>query len=514
LLGDGIMSETVRAQPPIRQADLAGRSSRLPPFVWLTTATMLALLILGTVILPQLIIPDEKHHADMVLMVQEGDWIEEGWPGIGDRLVDQEIIDASLSLGPREAALRENRAAQHPPLSYVGAALISGVATLAVDNPDLVLQLWSYRILSVLVAAALPITYYLIAAELTTNRWVRLASAVVPLAIPGITLRSGAMINTDALLIFLTSVAVLFAIRVAKGDATLRTSVYLGLSTGLATLTKGHALMVIPVVLVAYGISVVRDRRITRQWLISAATSGGVALITGGWWWLRNLSLYGSVQPLRQPVTDPPDVVWIDWLTEAVYRMVATFWGAHHALGGKAWMWLFWTLTILFVVGWIVGWVKSKDRTASTVSSLYALLLGPAILLTSALLTMQRGRVAGAQGRYLFPVLAGTAPLAVIALAAATRRMSRWLPALLVSGALAMTVLAIQYMFNTYWNPLGWGWHERWSAVVSASPFPNAVVVGMSALAVAAFLSLAVMAVVIGLRADTGLTGISRRESR
>jgi hypothetical protein len=138
---------------------------------------------------------------------------------------------------------------------------------------------------------------------------------------------------------------------------------------------------------------------------------------------------------------------------------------------------------------------------------LYALLLGAAILLTSALLTTQRGRVAGAQGRYFFPVLAGTAPLAVIALAALARRMSRWLPAFLVAGSLAMTALAIRFMFDSYWTSLGQGWAERWSAVVSASPFPNAVVVGMSAVAVATFLALAIAAVVIGLRADSGSTG-------
>ena len=64
----------------------------IPPFIWLTTFTLLALALLGTLVLPQLRIPDEKHHADMVLMVQEGEWLEEGWPGLGERLVDPSII--------------------------------------------------------------------------------------------------------------------------------------------------------------------------------------------------------------------------------------------------------------------------------------------------------------------------------------------------------------------------------------------------------------------------------------
>lgn len=488
----------------------------IPFFVWLAAFTMFALVLLGTLILPQLLIPDEKHHADMVLMTQEGTWIEAGWPGPGERRLDPAIVAASLSLGPRERALRENRAAQHPPLFYLMSAATSSLVTLTADEPDLVLDLWSYRLVSVLAAAALPITFYLVSAELTTNRWIRLASTVVPLAIPGITLRVGPMINTDALLILLTSLSVLFAVRVAKGDLTWRTGVGLGITTGLAALTKGHALVVIPVIAAAYLVRIFRDRRISREWLRSVALSGGISLVLGGWWWIRNLVAYGAIQPLGQiqPRTEPV-LDWTEWLAGATERVVDGFWGGGFALRGSTYMTFFWILTILLVVGCVVGWVRSEDRTASSISGLFVLLLIPAVFMTSALFYAERGEIRGIQGRYFYPGLAGIAPLVVLAVAGLGRRATRWLPTLLVSGSLAMTVLAIRYMFDRYWSSFGPDWGDRWSGVVATSPFPGVIPIGILVLTIGALLALLVSAVFLGVRGDTrsSLTSTPRIES-
>ena len=468
----------------------------IPPFVWLASVTMFILLLLGTLILPQLLIPDEKHHADMVLMAREGDWIETGWPGIGERRLDPAIVAASLSLSALEEALRENRAAQHPPLFYVATAVTSEVVTLPVKDPNLALQLWSFRLISVLASAALPITYYLIASELTTERWIRLSSALVPLSIPGITLRNGPMINPDALLILFMSISILLAIRVAKGDLTAATSVGLGLSTGLGALSKGHALLIIPVLVVAYIIPIVRDRRLTGRWLKSVALSGGISLVVGGWWWIRNLILYGAVQPLRHVGPDePPPFEWLEWLTDAIYRVVAGFWGGGIALRGRSYMPFFWVLTILLILGFVVGWWRSKDRTSSSVSSLYLLLLIPAVFLTSALISAERGEVRGIQGRYFYPGLAGVAPLLVLAVAGITRRASRWLPAAFATGSLGMTLISARFMFLRYWGSSGSGWDDRWSDVLATAPLPGAIETGILAFAAMSFLALIVASV-------------------
>lgn len=480
------------------------RARSIPPFVWLTSLTMFGLLLLGTLVLPYLLIPDEKHHADKALMAQEGTWIESGWPGLNEERLDDEIVEASLSLGPREAALRENRAAQHPPLYYLGAALTSSVVTVSVDELNLELHLWSFRFFSVLATAALPLTFYLIAAEVTKSRWIRLASAVVPLLIPGVTLRDGPMINNDSLLILLTSLSVLYAVRVAKGDLTLRTAFGLGLVTGLAALTKGNALVVIPVILVAYSIHVVRSRRVPGDLARSLALSGGLFLVVGGWWWIRNLVLYGTLQPLREvEPSGPLDLDWINWLTDATRRIVGSFWGGQFALGGQRYMTLFWVLTVLLILGCVVGWVRSPDRTAASVSGLYALLLIPAVFVTSALLYADRGTVSAVHGRYFFPGVAGVAPLLVLAVAGIARRVSRWLPAIFVSGSIAMTFLAVDYMLHRYWREFGTGWDGQLSGVVASAPLPEVVAVGIVLLTLTSFLVLFVWAVTLGARNPT-----------
>ena len=291
------------------------------------------------------------------------------------------------------------------------------------------MRLWSFRLISVLASAALPLIYYLIASELTTNQPVRLASAVTPLAIPGITLRNGPMINTDALLILLTSLSVLFAIRIAKGDLTVRTGIALGLSTGLAILTKAHGLLVIPVIVIAYLIRAFHDRRVTPEWWRSVALSGGITLVVGGWWWIRNVLRSGAIQPVRhlEPVTEPLVFDWLafdwaGWFGEAARRLQSSFWGGGFALPGTRYMMFYWVLTVLVIVGSAIGWAISRDRATSSVSGLFALLLIPAVLLTSALLSAERGRVVGVQGRYFFPGLAGIAPLVVLGIGSVMRR--------------------------------------------------------------------------------------------
>lgn len=495
---------TVAGSSPDSEQPAKGGIRSIPGFVWLATATLLILALLGSLLLPLLRIPDEKHNADMVLMAQEGDWLEEGWPGLDERRIDPAIIAASLSLGPRERALRENRAGSHPPLFFLTAAVTSSLATLAVDDPDLELRLWTYRLVSVIMTALLPITYYLVAAELTTNRWARLSSALIPLVIPGITLRDASMVNTDAMLMVFSSLSVLMGIRVAKGDLSLKSAVFLGVSTGLAALTKGHGLFLLPVLLIAYLIPAIRDRRVTGQWLASAAVSGAITLLVGGWWWIRNLVLYGAIQPVRAP--SPAEGVltldFIDWLTEASRRLVGSFWGGGFALAGRPFLPLFWILTVLLVVACIVGWLRSTDRVASSVSALYAVVLVVSVLLSSATLSWERGRVVAVQGRYLFPGLAGLAPLIGLAAVVVARRVSRWLPALFVGGSLAMNLLAIDYMLDRYWGSIGSGLADQWAAVVATAPVTEGVSTAILVLSAASFLILLVSAILLGMRGE------------
>jgi 4-amino-4-deoxy-L-arabinose transferase-like glycosyltransferase len=476
----------------------------VPGFVWMVSFCLLLVALLGSLILPQLQIPDEKHNADMVLMAQEGEWLRDGWPGLDERRIDPAIIAASLSLGPRERALRENRAGQHPPFFFLTAAATSSLATVAVEEPGLSLRLWTYRLISVIATALLPIVYYLIASELTANRWVRVASAIFPLAVPGITLRDGSMVNTDALLMFLASASILMGIRVAKNDLSIKTAVLLGTATGLACLTKGHALFLIPTLVIAYLVPIVRDRHVTREWVTSILVSGGITFLVGGWWWIRNLVVYGMLQPVRTPdqVDGVPTLEMIDWLTEASRRLVGSFWGGGFAMAGRAYMPLFWVLTIGLIVACVVGWRRSPDRKMAFISSSYALLLVASVLVSSWYFSSARGRVVAVQGRYFFPGLAGVAPLVLLGAARFGRRANRWLPTAFAIGSFAMTLLATNYMLDRFWASPGSGFSDQWAAVVAASPLTEAVSTGILILCAVSLIAVVIWAILIGMQSE------------
>jgi 4-amino-4-deoxy-L-arabinose transferase-like glycosyltransferase len=152
--------------------------------------------------------------------------------------------------------------------------------------------------------------------------------------------RVGSSVNNDAgyTLAFATVLALLA--RVATGDVQRRAVVLTGVAVGVAMLTKGFAL-VLPL---AVGLSfLVGGRRSSadRSWtagLLPGLLSLVVAFVVGGWWWLRNLVLYGTVQPsgwpasyrdvLRLEPREPGEPAPVgDFLQGAYSRLSERFWG-------------------------------------------------------------------------------------------------------------------------------------------------------------------------------------------
>ncbi len=70
----------------------------------------------------------------------------------------------------------------------------------------------------------------------------------------------------------------------------------IGVAAGLALLTKLSGLLVIAAAIAAYGWMGLRDRRLAPA-LRRAAVIAGVALLVGGWYYGRNLALYGYLYP-------------------------------------------------------------------------------------------------------------------------------------------------------------------------------------------------------------------------
>ena len=147
--------------------------------------------------------------------------------------------------------------------------LIPGSDSWAWDQSVAVL-----RLVSVLMAAPLPLLAWAAARRLTGSVLAGVTAAVVPFAVPELS-HVSSTVTSDALLILLGGLAAAGVAFVLRGDRTLGTAVRLGVISGLAALTGLPGLVLAPWVLAAYVIvwyRVSRDRRAARL-----ATVGGRA---------------------------------------------------------------------------------------------------------------------------------------------------------------------------------------------------------------------------------------------
>lgn len=168
------------------------------------------------------------------------------------------------------------------------------------------------RLLSVLMGAATVWLTYRIALELFPparggdrgGAWFALSAAAVVAFTPMFLFISGA-VNNDNLAMLLCTLALLLIVkrlRAPEEPATLGFRigrwVPLGVVLGLATLSKTSAIALLPIA--ALTVSVVAWKR--RSWpeLIAGALGTAVPLLLiAGWWYLRNIQLYGDVTGLN-----------------------------------------------------------------------------------------------------------------------------------------------------------------------------------------------------------------------
>src|ERR1019366_2025417 len=195
-----------------------------------------------------------------------------------------------------------NQLAQHPPGYYALAAgvldAVPGSANLSWDQTVGLL-----RLLDFLFLLPLPYICWAIARRVTRTR-VAVAAAFAPILLPAFE-RLGGSVNNDDLLILLTSVFLLQVAKAMDGDTRIRVAMTMGISLTLALLTKGFALVLPPVAVLAYLVAWRRNRMPFPQWPVRIVVLAGAI---GGLWSLRNLNVYGSVQPAGPPPAEADTV--------------------------------------------------------------------------------------------------------------------------------------------------------------------------------------------------------------
>ncbi|MFG1928498.1 DUF2142 domain-containing protein [Cryptosporangium sp. NPDC048952] len=443
-------------------------------------ALHVAIVLCQTAVFPNFRAPDERQHADLIVMVEQGKaW---PWPGPGeldvskgsraggfttssraprrmhlpDRTLPPRDERASYSDagGSDNAGQSFNQLIQHPPLYYVtGAAFLSalpGWEDVPFDRVYLLLRWWN-----ALLAAALPVLLWATARRLRLPRPLPIAAALVPLAIPELT-RNESAINNDNLLVVLMAAVTLLMARVLTGDTSRRTALGIGALTTLALLTKGFALLIPVWIGLGY---LVAARRYGKGTSLAIAWA---ASVPGMLWWAHNKLVYGAIQPDGRTSEVAEKVArygWSDggaiWLQNLVER-IGTLFFVQDQSGQRLhdWPWrAAWVAVALVVLAVLVTLVvRTLPRSTSLV------LLAPVVALflivasgTWANFVTDRNLYSGMQGRYLYGGIVG---LGVVAIAAAARLRDRvrwWVPMAVLVIATILQLVYLHSVLELFW---------------------------------------------------------------
>jgi hypothetical protein len=250
--------------------------------------------VLSAVTTPIFAPPDEASHAGYILEVAEG-----RLPTILTPIPSEGVPGMQRALQRRDGAHKTIWTANHPPLYY---ALTALPAKLALDVIPGEGGLKAVRLLSVLFGAIAVMLVAALAAQLVPGRpALPVAASLLAATVPAFTHYSGILYN-DSLGVLTATAALLAAVvTLRKGPSWPRLAM-VAASASAAALTRSSGLVVAAVACLAVLIACWRSVPVTaglRRRALAAsghATLVGITVaVTSGWFWLRNVRLYGDL---------------------------------------------------------------------------------------------------------------------------------------------------------------------------------------------------------------------------
>lgn len=198
---------------------------------------------------------------------------------------DQGLFDAVeqvLGTGDRHKVSFEH---VQPPFYYVTAALVSWPVA-----GDALLELYVCRVVSAVFGMLTVIFIWAAIRELSPGRpLLALFCATTVLFLPQFSFNS-AYVTNDVALNAVGACALFIWFRGLRTPAFDRYLLLAGAITGLAVLTKLTAIVLIPLL----GLVAIFRARGVRHFFVLAAGAGGSFLAVAGWWFVRNIVVYGE----------------------------------------------------------------------------------------------------------------------------------------------------------------------------------------------------------------------------
>ena len=324
--------------------------------------------------------------------------------------------------------------AAFPPLAYIVAA---AVGWLTDDR-----SMWAARYVSLgSYLGTVALTFWTARRLFPSTRPVAICSAIIVTFLPQFAFTSG-YVNNDALPTLIAAAMLALLVCASQGGARPGTLFGAGLMIGALLITKytfyGAAA-------IGAGVAVLLAARGMSRWRSLSALAAGVILMSG-WWFVRNVQLYGEVIPshvianakaaaggnsLFIPIDHGLNLLTMSTETSFWELTLKSFVGVFGFMAVYLDAPYYWTALVLALLGGI-GLALRARRGGITRSQVLIGLTGAAILGVTLLLTMVVSLYGeySPQGRYLFPALI---PIALgIAYGwcwlAREVRLARWLP--------------------------------------------------------------------------------------
>ena len=217
-----------------------------------------------------------------------------------------------------------------------------------------VLAVHIVRLLSVLWGAGTVVGTYLVAREIVPDRpELALAAAAIAAFNPHFIFISS-VVNNDVCAACVCTFALWLVLRLVKETKGFRKSlVSLGIVLGLALLTKMSALALLPMVMLALGLTWWRERD-TRSLLVRGGVILSLAVLVGFWWYARNWALYGDPLAWGVWMMDlPAKPIGLVELVRQFNHVATSYWSPYNGLFPAPVFWALGLLTAAAAAGWL-----------------------------------------------------------------------------------------------------------------------------------------------------------------
>jgi hypothetical protein len=167
------------------------------------------------------------------------------------------------------------------------------------------------RLVSIPLSALTIVAAYLTALTIYPDqRYFALGMAGFVAFVPRFVLNS-AVVSDDNLVIPLVAFAIYYLVRIIHGDERPRAFVILGALSGVAAITKYHAVVLLPEITLVFAVLAWRNRAVWEQWLKRWSWAMLSFAVSAGWWFVFLFSRFnrvaelGLVGGLLAPLGDP-----------------------------------------------------------------------------------------------------------------------------------------------------------------------------------------------------------------